>query len=505
MKPELVQYIQNYTNEVEIAFQRKHRLMEMVKDIKEDKKKMDRRNRKLVGLFVMSNIYDTFLNEELFPSTSLTGEDMERAQENEKIAALLLSEIKRATKKIGITRADLELLKREDIGGFAPINGTNDPGKLYMDRVDDFGTEEMRRSIWFAIADSDSLEDFNQYINWREGYARTKGVFWTDPKLGGEERELMKDHEYIAKLLRASPAQMERLAAFKSDMGEFLDRGEKRAELEPSSGLSTYPAFLADVYHAILDKKRIGKDDAEAILSEELRTKHNINVDDWNKYKPIMAARLTGSQEETDRVLYITAIVDVTVQRMIRYLDGIGLVGGDVVVATFITESTFDINSVVAANRPMRVGDNLISREELLQIFTKHSQRKGLGIRGLDKLNLEDDQLKALADATFYQDLFKGQSTSYETEFDEIVSSGMKSDQARRGNKCKGQRAKLEDVKTAFDEIEKGARYGVIDRKFEKDRLTLQRMKTKTAELERMNEIIGEAIDDLEYEDFVVA
>jgi len=503
MKPELVQYIQNYTNEIEIAFQRKYRLMKMVKDIKEDKKKMDKRNRKLVELFVMSNIYDTFLNEELFPSTSLTGEDMERAKENEKIAALLLYEIDRATKKIGTTRADRKLMEEENIGiGFAPIYTNSNPGKLYIDRVYDFGTDEMSKSVRMAIVDSDSLEYFNRYINWTEGWARTKGITWDDPELNGKKRALLKDHEYIAKLLRASPADMERLIIFKSEMGEFLDRGEER---KPSSDPSTYPAFLVDVYHAILDKKRIGADDAEAILSDELRTKHNINDDDWNKYKPIMAARLTGSQEELDRVLYIDAIVDVTVQRMIKYLGDIGW-PNEGNVSKFIVDSTSDIKSAVAANRPNKIGDNLISREELLQIFTNHSQKKGYGIRGLSKLNLEDDQLKALADATFYQDRFKGQSTSYETEFDEIISSGMKSDQARRGDKCKGQRAKLEDVKTTFDEIEKGARYGVIDRKFEKDMLTLQRMKTKTAELERMNEIIGEKIDEVHWdeEDFAV-
>lgn len=503
MKPELVQYIQNYTNEIEIAFQRKYRLMKMVNDIKKHKKKMGRRNRKLVELFVMSNIYDTFLNEELFPSTSLTGEDMERAKENEAEAALFRCEIERATKEIGTTRADRKLMEEENIGiGFAPIYTNSNPGKLYIDRVYDFGTDEMSKSVQDVVHGSDSLENFNRYINWTEGYASTKGYTWTDPELNGKKRALLKDHEYIAKLLRASPADMERLIIFKSEMGEFLDRGEER---KPSSDPSTYPAFLVDVYHAILDKKRIRADDAEAILSEELRTKHNIHDDDWNKYKPIMAARLTGSQEELDRVLYIDAIVDVTVQRMIKYLGDIGW-PNEGNVSKFIVDSTSDIKSAVAANRPNKIGDNLISREKLLQIFTKHSQKKGYGFLGLSKLNLEDDQLQALADATFYQDRFKGQSTSYETEFDEIISSGMKSDQARRGDKCKGQRAKLEDVKTTFDEIEKGARYGVIDRKFEKDMLTLQRMKTKTAELERMNEIIGEKIDEVHWdeEDFAV-
>jgi hypothetical protein len=270
MKPELVQYIQNYTNEIEIAFQRKYRLMKMVKDIKEDKKKMDKRNRKLVELFVMSNIYDTFLNEELFPSTSLTGEDMERAKENEKIAALLLGVIKSTTEEIGTTRADRKLMEKENIG-FAPIYTNSNPGKLYIDRVYDFGTDEMSKSVRMAIVDSDSLEYFNRYINWTEGWARTKGIWWDDPELNGKKRALLKDHEYIAKLLRASPADMERLISFKSEMGEFLDRGEER---KPSSDPSTYPAFLVDVYHAILDKKRIGADDAEAILSDELRTQY---------------------------------------------------------------------------------------------------------------------------------------------------------------------------------------------------------------------------------------
>lgn len=504
MRPELVEYIENYTDEIEIAFQRKHRFLKMVEDIKKDKKKMDKRNRRLVELFVMSTVYDTFLDKELFPSAELNGEALERAKENEQVAALLLDEIQRTTRKIGSTQTELTTETGTDIG-FAPINISNDPGRYYIERVRDFGTLEMAVDIKRSIADADSLEEFDKYINWREGY-----IFNSKPMLDGKERPLLKDHEYIAKLLRASPKDLKKLDSFKSGVGEFIARGEVRTKNarkvgpKPMEKLvtegkwivpkepSAYPAFLTSVYEDILDTKRISKQKAEDILARA-RTSHLIHEDDWVEYKPIMIALLTTSQYELNKAIFVQDIADETVNRMIGHLVDTGRDTNDMIVSKFITESTKDIKTSVAAKRVEKIGDDLIDRAELLRIFTKHSDRKGYGIGKLRKLNMEESDLKALVDATYYQDRFKGQSTPYEKEFDEIISLG--TDRVRDDIKCSDQRAKLEDIKTTFDEIEKGAKYGAVSRKFEKDKITLQRMKTKIAKLEKMNEILGDEID----------
>lgn len=508
MRPELVEYIENYTDEIEIAFQRKHRFLKAAEDLKKERKTMDKRKRRLAELFVMSTVYDTFLDKELFPSAELSGEALERAKENEQVAALLLNEIQRTTRKIGSTQSELTTETGQDIG-FAPINISYDPGRYYIERVSDFGTREMYVSVWRAVADADDLEDFERYMRWKAGR-----IFKSEPSLGGENRPLMKDHEYIAKLLGASKEDIEKLYSFKVGVGEFVTQGAKRiakaakrAGPERKSKLvskgkwidpdapSAYPAFLTSVYEDILDAKRIDERKAEDILSRA-RAKHLIHEDDWVKYKPIMIALLTTSQYELNRAIFIQDIGDETVKRMINHLVDKGKDTDDPIVSTFITESTRDIKAAVTAKKVEKIGDDLVGRAELLRIFTKHSDRKGAGIVRMRKLNLEESDLKALVEATYYQDMFKGQSTRYEKEFDEIISLG--TNRVRGGIKCSDQRAKLEDVKTTFDEIEKGAKYGINSRKFEKDKMTLQRMKTKIAKLEKMNKILGDEIDTLD-------
>jgi len=165
---------------------------------------------------------------------------------------------------------------------------------------------------------------------------------------------------------------------------------------------------------------------------------------------------------------------------------------------------TYDIKSTIIASTTNRIGSGLISQAALKDIFTRHSDRLGWGIRQGTKLILTDDQLTGLVKATFYQDLYKTQSTPYEKEFDEIISYGTNPDQrlvAWRSDKCSDRRNKLEDIQTTFDEIENGvkdlAQYS--NSKFKQDVNSMKKMKTKLAMLEKANELMRVELDEIYY------
>jgi hypothetical protein len=518
MKPELLEYMNNLPDELEMAFQRKHRFLNSTKALVTAKNALGGPDSKLVELFVMSRVYDTFLDNEIFSKKEVSGKAAERAENNETNAVLLLNEITVLTKEIG------ERVVKDtgrDIGyGFAPTTtdpgGGSDPVGEYRSRIEDFGTKEMRRDVKRALADADNIEEFDAYLRWKPSTFRS-----TTPSLGGQSRPLLTEHTYISALLTADETVIDRLKEFRYKTDGFVD--EVR---DPDVAV----AFLVDVYKTLLLTKNwytrgarsrgarssgarssdedkfgwpglTGGRTAEATkIIEGVKKNHRIDKEVWGKYKPIMIQILSSDQSEINKESFIQDVSDEIVRRMTIHFIATKRNMSSQDVGTFLSKSADDIKSTITTSGGggSENGD-LISREELLVIFTRHSEKRGYGVRRLKKLNLEDAELTALVKAAFYQDLFKGQSTAYEKEFDEIVSYGTNPDRALkawRSDTCGDERAKLGDVKTTFDEIEKWSAGAKLTRKFEKDTKTLLRMKSKTDQLEQLNSKMQNAIDD---------